>query len=325
MPKRVLLIGIDHYDHGKVPSLSACVNDAQEMSEALERNDDESLNYECRVFTSPGSVSITRKFLRTKWAELFDNFTGDILFYFSGHGSPTSVGGYLVTQDGEPGDPGLAMNDLLFLANRSKAGSILLILDCCFSGDLGNPPNLQAAGSIENQAQLREGLTILAASRSTQTALALDGRSVFTNLVIGALYGGAADVRGLVSAASIYAYAEQALGSWDQRPVYKSHADRLPPVRRCRPWVPDSLLRELPKIFPKADSIFLMAPSFEHTDPNANPDNVRIFEKFKILRNARLLVTHNDKDLYYAALASEGVYLTRLGQFHWDLAARGRI
>lgn len=295
------------------------------MKEVLERHEDGSRNYDCRVLTSPGPKPITRRFLREQWADLFENFNGDVLFYFSGHGSPTNVGGYLVTQDGVTGDPGLAMNDLLTLANRSKAKSILLILDCCFSGDLGNPPNLQGDGSIENQAQLREGLTILAASRPTQIASEIAGHGVFTNLVLGALKGGASDVRGRVSAASIYAYVEQALGAWDQRPVYKSHADRLPPVRFCGAWVADSLLRELTTIFENPDSVFLMDPSFEETEPAKNLENVETFYKFKILRNARLLTTQEGKDLYYVALESKGVQLTPLGQFYWELVNRGRI
>jgi hypothetical protein len=323
MARRALLIGIDQYD--KVPHLKGCVNDALAMKEVLERHENGDPNYDCRVLTSPGPKPITRRFLREQWTELFEHFDGDVLFYFSGHGSPTNVGGYLVTQDGEPGDPGLAMNDLLIMANRSKAKSVLLILDCCFSGDLGNSPNLQGGGSIENQAQLKEGLTILAASRPTQIASEIAGHGVFTNLVLGALKGGASDVRGRVSAASIYAYVEQALGAWDQRPVYKSHADGLPPLRKCRAWVPDSLLRELPAIFPRPDSTFLMDRTFEHTEPSAKPENVATFNKFKVLRNARLLTTQEDKDLYYVALESKAVQLTPLGQFYWDLVKRGRI
>jgi len=295
------------------------------MQMILERHEDGSPNYDCRVLTSPGPRPVTRKFLREQWAELFENFDGDVLFYFSGHGTPTDVGGYLVTQDGEPGDPGLAMNDLLTLANRSKARSVLLILDCCFSGDLGNPPNLQSHGSIENQAQLREGLTILAASRSSQTAAEVGGHGVFTKLVVGALSGGAADVRGLISVAAVYAYVEQALGSWEQRPVYKSHADRLPPLRRYKPSVPDTLLRELPSIFNRPESTLGMDPSFEHTNTSAKPENVALFNNFKILRNARLLTTKDEKDLYYVALDSEMVHLTPLGQFYWKLADLGRI
>lgn len=320
MAKRALIVGIDDYDN--VNSLSGCVNDANNMKEVLERNEDGSKNYDCRILTSD-KLHVSRKFLRQQWTELFENFPDDILFYFSGHGTPTDVGGYLVTQDGETDDPGLSMNDLLSLANGSKAKSVILILDCCFSGNLGNPNNLN--NSIENQAQLREGVTILTASRSNQVASEIGGQGVFTNLILGALRGGGADVRGRVSAASIYAYAEQALGAWDQRPMYKSHANCLGPLRLCKPDVSDDLIRELPELFDSADYQYFLDPSYEHSEPSAIPENVEVFDKFKLLRNARLLTTQENKDLYFITLDSEYVYLTALGQFYWNLANEGKI
>ena len=320
---RALLVGLSEYNH--VPPLKGCANDAHEMEAVLRSHEDGSTNYDCLVLTSPGQQPVTRKLLRKVWAQLFDNYDEDIVFYFSGHGHPTDVGGYLVTQDAEPGDPGLSMNDLLTLANRSRARSVLLILDCCFAGGLGNPPVLQSDGSIENLALLRKELTILAASRPAQTAGEAGGLGVFTRLVVGALKGGAADVRGNVTAAAVYAYVEQALGPWEQRPVYKSHAYRFLPVRRCTPSVPDSLLRELPVIFKKVDDQFRLAPSFEFTEPSAVPADVAMYDKFKVLRNARLLMTEKNKDLYFIALDSGLVWLTPLGQFYWQLARDRRI
>ena len=42
-----------------------------------------------------------------------------------------------------------------------------------------------------------------------------------------------------VSAAAIYAYVEEALGPWDQRPIYKSNATNLSPFRHCKPDLSD--------------------------------------------------------------------------------------
>ena len=320
---RALIVGIDKYD--TLPRLTGCVNDAREMRKALESHEDGSNNYDCRLLISPGTQGITRKRLREEWSAFFDNYGGDILFYFSGHGHTTDVDGYIVTQDAEPGDPGLGMTELLTLANKSKAKTVLLILDCCFGGGLGSPSLLQG-GWIENLALLREGLTILTASRATQTAAEAEGHGIFTSLVVGALNGGAADVRGHVYVPSIYAYVEQALGPWDQRPVYKSHGYRFDPIRRCKPSVPDALLRELPEIFrDKPDSSYRMDPSYERTDPLANPQHVKLFKKFKTLRNARLLTTQGNKDLFSVALESKTVRLTPLGQFYWRLAHSKRI
>jgi Caspase domain len=320
MSRKALLVGINHYD--KFGDLNGCIADAEAMRVMLARHEDRSINFDCQTYTSSSQQPITRRFLRDKIAELLTaDFDGDALFYFSGHGTASETGGCLVTQDGEPSDYGIPMNELLTLANNSRAKSVLLILDCCFSGQLGNPANLQGG----NQAQLREGLTILAASKATQVSMERGGHGVFTKLVLGALAGGAADVRGRVSAASVYAYVEEALNAWDQRPLYKSHANRLPQLRLCKPSVDDALLRELPQIFEHIDTVVPMDPSFEHSAKEANPTNVEIFDKFKCLRNARLLKTEHDKDLYYSALASDGVLLTPLGQFYWHLAFTDRI
>jgi len=43
------------------------------------------------------------------------------------------------------------------------------------------------------------------------------GGGIFTSLVVDALQGGAADILGDVTAPSVYAYLEAALGAWDQR------------------------------------------------------------------------------------------------------------
>ena len=60
----------------------------------------------------------------------------------------------------------------------------------------------------------------------------LDG-GIFTNLVLAALEGGAADLRGHVTPGSIYAYVDQALGAWDQRPIFKTNVTQFHvPTRR---------------------------------------------------------------------------------------------
>lgn len=166
---RALLIGLSAYDN--VPSLKGCVNDAREMESVLQCHEDGSSNYDCLVLTSPGPQAVTRKLLRKVCYELFASYGEDILFYFSGHCHPTETGCYLVTQDADVGDPGLSMNDLITLANQSKARSVLLILDCCFAGGLADTSGLQGNIGIENGALLRKGLTILAATSPAQTNL----------------------------------------------------------------------------------------------------------------------------------------------------------
>jgi hypothetical protein len=319
MAKRALIVGIDEYDGGG--SLTAAVADATEMAEVLRRNGDQSLNFECRLFTSPGPERVTRANLRRHWRELFEDFQGDVLFYFSGHGAPTDVGGFLATQESSEDDPGLPMQELVDMANNSSAQTVLLILDCCFSGSAGNPAALNGGG-LENKAILREGVTILTASRPSQLSYEIGGHGVFTNLILGALRGGAANVRGHISAASVYAYAEAALGAWDQRPLYKSHAGHLRPVRTVPPKVPDALLREIPIFFPDPDKGFALDVSYEETNGAAKAENVAVFKKFKQLQIAGLLRPVYGTDLYWTAERSGSVVLTDLGQFYHELASR---
>jgi hypothetical protein len=365
MAKRALLIGIDYYE--SMPDLSGCVEDATALRAVVQRNEDGSPNYDCRLLVNPGGPLITRDLLRAEWQRLFANFSGDILFYFAGHGSPTESGGALVTHEGVAHDPGLPMDDLLALANASAAQEVLLILDCCHSGSLGDvapplssgraPGGAGGAGGtggtgrrqtapprgvergrssparslerlerrVEQQAQLREGVTILAASRSSEAAMETGIRGIFTALLLAALTGGAADVRGNVSAAAIYAFIEQALGAWDQRPLYKSYASTLAPVRRCEPHVTDTLLRQLPNYFASEDHRYQLDPTYEFTHPSHTPEHVAIFDAFKLYRDARLLRPVQDKDLYFAALNATAVALTPLGRFYWRLAQQGRI
>jgi hypothetical protein len=268
-------------------------------------------------------VVISRRELLMDLERLFGSGANNMLFYFAGHGASTRSGGILVTQDADMDDPGLAMDELIAKANTAAARSILVILDCCSSGTLGNSMLAKAAEGSVNQAQLREGLTILAASRSGEGSAELDGQGTFTKLVVGALEGGAADVRGRVSAASIYAYAEQALGALDQRPMYKSHADRLAPVRYCRPAVADEILLRLPSWFKSEHETFYLAPTYEETSPNTRTEHVEIFKQFKVLRDAGLL--RSEYDLYSTAMESRGLELTPLGRFYWMLAKTGSL
>jgi hypothetical protein len=107
--------------------------------------------------------------------------------------------------------------------------------------------------------------------------------------------------------------------------MYKSHANRLSPVRRCSPDVPDDLLRELPQLFATADTPYRLDPSHEHTHAAADPARVAVFNKLKLLRNGRLVQTLHRDDLYYAALNSNPVTLTPIGKLYWRLARLGRI
>lgn len=45
------------------------------------------------------------------------------------------------------------------------------------------------------------------------------------------LKGGAADIGGNITPASLYSFVDQSLGAWQQRPVFKTNISRFLPLR----------------------------------------------------------------------------------------------
>ncbi len=324
-----LVVGVTTYDW-YAPNLPWCLNDALAMFDALGFHDGHVPNFACQLMlgTAPKEESDHAGARRVTYTDLvaaLENLfaTDDtIILYFAGHGIKRRDGVYLGTQDYRDEVPGLIVNDLLEMANESntaKAREIVIILDCCFSGAIGQ------AGLTEMP--LREGITLLAAAKHNQLAVESEGHGIFTRYVLDALNGGAADVRGIVTAASIYGYVDQALGPWDQRPIYKSHSTGIEPIRFCTPLIEAGELRRLPAFFSTPDQQYPLDRSYEVTCPEANPENLHIFRLFKHLQLAHLLRPSYgpDEDLYWVALRGNAVELTPLGRFYWELAKRNLI
>ena len=314
--RKALIVGIDDYPTG---TLSGCVNDARRIEALLSRHDSGDLNFECLVLTEP-KIRVTRPALREYLAGLLTDETEISLFYFSGHGFLDSFGGYLVTQDAESYDEGVAMAELLNFATKSRAREVIVILDCCFSGHLGRFPPVSVDQTI-----LRDGVAVLTACGPEETAVEAGGGGIFTSLLCEGLGGGASDVMGNVTVGSLYGYVDQALGAWDQRPMLKASLCRFTPVRRCHPQVQPEVLRLLTTYFPSPTDELGLDPSYEPTTEPHDPDHELTFAHLQTYRDARLLVSGGGEPLYYAAINSTSCKLTPLGQFYWRLADRRRI
>lgn len=316
MRKRALLVGINDYPFGP---LSGCINDVIELEKMLSKNDDGSTNYSVRTVTSDKDT-ITRGSLKAGIQELFNDQADMALFYFSGHGYANDLGGYLVTPDAESYDEGVSLVDVLTMANSSRAKEVIILLDSCQSGALGNIPQIDATGSM-----LREGIAIMTASRSTQSADEVADGGVFTKLLCAALAGGASDIVGNVSVASAYAYIDQSLGPWDQRPMFKAHLAHLEPLRVSNPDIDFNILRQLPDWFETPDSQYQLDPSYEPTDESAIEENVKIFTQMQKCRAVKLLQPVGTDHMYYAAIEGKVCELTALGKHYWRLLNEGHI
>lgn len=318
--RRALCVGIDEYPSG---TLRGCVSDAERIATVLAANHDGSPNFDCKTLTAPvgaGANLITRTVLREAIERLFRDQADVALLHFSGHGTVNNLDGYLVTQDARKYDEGVAMNEVLKLANDSKAAEVVIFLDCCFSGTLGNPPAVDNAKAL-----LREGISILTASRGDQPSVETGGGGLFTSLVIDSLEGGAADVLGDVTAPSIYTYVETALGAWDQRPLFKSHVSRLVSLRRCTPPIDLEILRRLPTLFPLPAEDLPLDPTYEPTSSTADPGKVALFKDLQTLSRVHLLVPCDVEHMYDAAMNSKHCRLTPSGRYYWRLAKDNRI
>lgn len=312
--KKALIVGINNY---LADPLTGCVNDASAFATTIEKNGDGSPNFSVRLETGV----TTKSQLKTMIKELFEGDSDIALLYFSGHGFINEFGGHIVTPDHQTNDEGVSMDEILILANNSKAKDKIIILDCCHSGAFGSP-----ATSGGSSAQIIEGVVVLTASKSSESAIEVNGHGIFTNLLIDALQGGAADLRGHITPGSVYAYIDQALGPWDQRPVFKTNVTRFTSLRTINPQVPTEVLRKITEYFPTPEQEYKLDPTYEFDNKDiAVPENVAVLKNLQKLVSIGLVVPVGEEHMYYAAQNSKTCKLTALGYHYWRLVNEGKV
>lgn len=314
--RKALIVGLNNYPNSP---LYGCIEDAIKMGTMLEKHGDGSPNFSIKLFTDEHDTLIKAN-LREAIEKLFEGPSDVALFFFSGHGLIKSTGGYIVTPDYKRYDEGIPMNDILMLANQSEAKDKIIFLDCCHSGAFGD---FNIAGG---SAQLSEGLTVLTASRSTESAMEKNGSGVFTSLLIDGLQGGAADLRGFITPGNLYTYIDQALGPWDQRPIFKTNVSKFTSIRNVAPPVPLDTIRKITTYFEKPENEFQLDPTYEFDNKDiAIPENVEIFKNLQKFVSIGLVVPVSEDHMYYAAMNSKSCKLTAMGYQYWRLVKEGRI
>jgi hypothetical protein len=327
--KKALVIGIDDYP---TAPLRGCVNDALAIAHLLESNGDGSPNFSVRTLTS-ASGEVSGAVLSEAVADLFKGEPEIALLFFAGHGiiNPQTNAGYLVSQDGRKGAWGLALSEVLGLANEAhpRVKSSVIVLDCCHSGYAGEVAGLAVGGA----SVIGAGVTILTASPREGEATE-DGRhGIFTEILIDGLQGGSSDICGNITPASLYSHVDQTLGPWEQRPIYKANVQSFISLRQVSPKVPLEVLRRLPEYFPDRAAIFALDPSYEEDRRNVpelaqipvDPDRVRVFKELQRCNRHGLVVPVDAEHMYYAAIESKGCRLTALGAHYRKLAEIKRL
>ncbi len=320
---KALVVGINSYPNNP---LNCCINDATALASIIDTNGDGSPNFDVKT-----AIDVQQKGeLMYLIKKLFEGTTDTALFYFSGHGYINELGGYIVTPDYTENDWGISMDDILKIANLSKIRNKIIILDCCYSGAIGKP-NIESG----YECAISQGVSILTSSLDCETSMEINGHGVFTNLLLEALKGGAANINGKITPSSIYAYIDQALGEWDQRPIFKTNVKEFNSIREIVPQVPISIIRNLTKYFKSPQEEFKLDPSFEYTnaidiehkviEPYADEKNVAIFKELQKLASVGLVVPVGEDHMYFAAMNSKACKLTALGYHYWKLVEKKQI
>jgi hypothetical protein len=319
--RKALFIGINDYTH--INPLRGCVNDALGMSLVLERHANGSPNFHKQVFTE-NDASLDAANLRESIRSLFTGDADVALLYFAGHGyfDENFDEGMLLPRDyNHRASNGIRMNDILNWANNAELiKNKIIILDCCQAGAAGRDRALRNGNSI-----IGEGVTILTACKQEEFAQEVNGNGVFTGLMIQALHGGASNVLGRITPGSLYSFVDNALGSWEQRPVFKTNVSQFVSLRDVIPLVPAEVLRKLTDWFPEPQYVYPLDPSYEHSDQSAIEEHVAILRQLQLCNRHSLIEPVNADHMYYAAMNRTGCRLTALGSYYHELARKGYI
>lgn len=327
--RRALVIGIDIY--ANVSSLHGCVNDSFAVKSMLDRHADGSVNFGVKHLAATGPADqIARKDLREAIEALFAGDGEVALLYFAGHGHIEATGGYLCSSDVWTGNDGVPLSEIMTMANKSRIQNRVIILDSCHSGVAGG-------SALQQQvAEISDGVSILTASTADQYATEENGAGVFTNLLVDALGGAAANLVGDVTPGGVYAHVDQSLGPWAQRPVFKTNVKRFVSLRRVQPPLELAELRRISDFFPSPGHRYRLDPTYEPerhaswaADPQAipapDPDHNAIFKVLQKYNRVGLLVPEDAPHMWHAAMESKTVRLTALGEHYRGLAAKGLI
>ncbi|GAB7007053.1 hypothetical protein JCM18899A_45260 [Nocardioides sp. AN3] len=214
--RSALIVAIDEYDDPTLTQLRAPDHDAVALAAVLE--DREIGHFEVATLANDSAkdvrVAISSFFRDRRPADL-------LLLHFSCHGLKDEGGElYFAARDTRVDlldATGVASSFVRQAMERSRAGQIVLFLDCCYAGAFTRGVSTRADKSVDIPDRLGgRGRVVIAASSALQYSFEGDavraeagaGPSVFTNAVVEGLRTGAADLNndGHVSLDELYDY-----------------------------------------------------------------------------------------------------------------------
>ena len=220
-----VIIGINDYQHPRIPKLRYAVNDARAMERAL-------------LAQGFRSERIVRLLDREATKARIETVLGDelrqkvgqddrVLVFFAGHGKTDRLRGgddegYLVPADGDPGrlyGTAISITSLRQISNRLPAKHILYVVDACYSGYAIY--NRSISEDLLEEMVRKPAIQILTAGRQGDQAQERGGHGVFTEVLLRGLQGDAFGGKGWL--------ALEELGVWvKQRVSAESDRNQLP-------------------------------------------------------------------------------------------------
>jgi uncharacterized caspase-like protein len=228
----ILLVGVNEYQDGSLPSLRYPALDCQGLGEALNSATQGFPNKEVIVHHDFAAKRPTLQMIRGSLQQIVSQSQSQdsILLYFSGHGmlEPNTQQAVLCLADTHKDDlltTGLGMQELLRILGDSPANQQLVCLDTCHSGDMrllggnrgsarnGNIPEIpnpttQMMNVLRQRASQSKGFCALLSCDQGQQSWEFPelGHGVFTYYLMQGLLGEAADSHGVIEADGLYKY-----------------------------------------------------------------------------------------------------------------------
>lgn len=248
-PRNALFIGVGEYRdssyYGQQPKSYGA--NAVGISTLVKENNPQGIDpnwvpingaiYSCPMPLSSDDSQLTSDSIAQRIHELFArSANGEALLYFSGYTQSILNGKdlLLLTADDvrtakEDNRRGIAISDLCREAWQSDANSVTIILDCNHSGfatTIEWPRNTTILASGNDAADIT---TLYESQR-----ISSDRPSLYTQALIAALKGAAADIQGIITPISVHTAVSSLLnfGYDGQRPILKTWSDTNTIIRR---------------------------------------------------------------------------------------------
>lgn len=328
---KAVVLGISSYENGPV---EGCAADATRLAELLSNHETKERNFGVTHIKQQPAISLTADAVLAEIRKLFSEPCDIALFYFAGHGwiDKKTNRHEICISDQTGAEQYIRLADIIDLAENAEKSvrSKIIILDCCHAGGAAFSPGLGGSGITH----IPQGTTILAAASVGQSAEAEDNSGIFSNLLMDALEGGAADILGRITPASVYTHIDQALGPSHQRPIYMANVREFVTLRKTLPSVERDTLYRLIDYFPTPEHIFSLDPTFEPDRKSTSielkeipvrPENTKVFRELQACNRNGLVVPHEADHMFDAAIRSTGCKLTRMGKHYRRLAELGEI